>query len=177
MLSVRAGAARSVTLALACAMLVACGGSAQPSPVEWAARTCEVTDTYDDATAAALSNDPAPTNRTLGEWQTYASRVAPGLAAAAQTASDGLRDIDPAAGAENYHQALSDIMAVLVTHHTNVIDLVGRAQSASEIEVALIAAGSAALEAAADRLQTAGRQLPETIRTALDARCGLGLFE
>ena len=168
-----AGAARSVRLALACATLVACGGSAQPSPDEWAARTCEVTDAYDDATAAALSSDPAPANRTLSEWQTYASRVAPRLAAAARTASDDVRAIDAAAGAEAYQQALGDLMAVLAQHHTNLIDVVESAQSESEIEAALIAAGSAAFEAAQDRLRTAGRQLPETIRTTLDARCGL----
>ena len=64
-------------------------------------------------------------------------------------------------------------MAVLAQHHANLIDVVESARSESEIEAALIVAGSAAFEAAEDRLRTAGRQLPETIRTTLDARCDL----
>ena len=164
--------------AIACALaalaaLIACGGSAQPSPEEWAARTCEVTDAYTAASSAVLASIPATVNRTLDDWREYATEVAPGLAAAAQTAQDDLRAIEPAAGAEAYQQALGEVMAALVTQQSDLIEVIERAQSVAEVEAALIAAGSGAFEAATGPLAAARSALPAPIRASLDARCSL----
>jgi len=169
----RAAAFALATLALALATLVACGGDAQPSPDEWAARACEMTDAYTDASAAAAASIPATVNRTLSDWEAYAAEVAPRLAAAAQTAQDDLRDIEPAAGAEAYQQALGEVMAALVEQQTDLVEVIARARSVSEVEAALIAASSAAFEAATGPLATAGSELPAPIHASLDARCDL----